>query len=88
MRSKPMLEKIKELLEDQRKILRLYALGALLFFIGLGFIQWADKLIEPSLQQEVYTLVGMLIGGLGFLTAILAQCLLIIHRFCKMGKKE
>ncbi|MEE8059096.1 MAG: hypothetical protein V3T17_14855 [Pseudomonadales bacterium] len=82
-----MLEKIKKLIDDQRKILRLYALGALFFFIGVGFIQSADKLMEPSLQQESYALLGMFIGGLGFFTAMLAQIFLIIFRFRKMGKR-
>ena len=83
-----MLEKIIELIEDQRKTLKLYALGALLFFVGLDFIQWADKLIEPSLQQETYALLGTVIGGLGFFTAMLAQVFLIIYRFRKMGERD
>lgn len=82
-----MLENIKELINDQRKTFRLYALGALLFFIGLGLIQWADKLMEPSLQQESYALLGTFVGGLGFCTAMLAQIFLIIYRFRNMGKR-
>ena len=82
-----MLEKIKELIADQRKTLRLYALGALLFFIGVGFIQGADKLMEPSLQQETYALLGIAVGGAGFITSIFAQILLILHRFQNMGRK-
>lgn len=83
-----MLDKLKELIDDQRKTLRLYALGALLFFIGLGLIQWADQLMEPSLQQESYALLGTFIGGLGFFTAMLAQILLIIYRFKHMGRRD
>jgi hypothetical protein len=79
---------IKQLLDDQRKILKLYALGALLFFIGLGTIQWADKLMQPSLEQEGYALLGTFIGGLGFFTAMLAQVFLIIYRLRKMGKRD
>lgn len=82
-----MKQKFIELLDDQRKILKLFALGALLFFIGLGFIQWADKLIAPSLEQEAHMLLGVIISGSGFLLSMLAQCLLIIFRFRKMGKK-
>ena len=82
-----MLDQLKQLTADQRKILRLYVLGALLFFIGLGLIQWADKLMEPSLQQEGYALLGTFIGGLGFFTAMLAQIFLIINRFRYMGKR-
>lgn len=81
-----MLNRITAMLNDQRRILKFYACGALLFFIGLGLIQWADKLIAPSLEQEVYTLLGLGIGALGFIIAIAAQLLLIISRFKRMGK--
>lgn len=83
-----MLEQIKQLIEDQRKTLKLFALGALLFFIGVGIIQWADKLMEPSLEQEAYALLGLFVGGLGFCTSITAQIFLIIHRFNKLNKSD
>lgn len=80
-------KKLKALLQDTRKILRLYALGALLFFVGAGLIQGADKLFAPSLQQESYVLLGLIVGGSGFLIAIGAQILLIIERFQRMGRR-
>ncbi len=83
-----MLKAIVELLDDQRKTLKLFALGALLFFIGLGIIQWGNKLFEPSLEQEVYVLLGTILGGMGFFTALTAQVLLIIFRFKHMGKRN
>jgi hypothetical protein len=83
-----MRKKFEGLIDDQRKILKLYAVGALLFFIGIGLIQWADRLIEPSLQQESYALLGTIVGGSGFFTSMIAQVLLIILRFRKMGKKS
>lgn len=80
-----MRAQLKALLDDTRKILKLYGLGAILFFIGVGTIQGADKLLPPSLQQEVYVLAGMLIGGCGFAVAMFAQLLLIAQRFRNMG---
>lgn len=82
-----MLEILKSLLEDQRKILKLYALGALLFFVGIGFIQSADKFMEPSVQQEGYVLLGVIVCGAGFFMSMFSQCLLIAYRFSLMGKK-
>ena len=79
---------IKTLLEDTRKTLRVYALGALLFFIGIGFIQWGDKLIEPSIEQEGYVLLGIIISGSGFSISMFAQIIMIIHRFQSMGRKQ
>jgi hypothetical protein len=81
-----MLKAITELLDDQRKTLKLFALGALLFFIGLGIIQFGNKTLEPSIEQEIYALLGSIIGGLGFFTALTAQVFLIIFRFKHMGK--
>ena len=82
-----MLEPLKAFIDDPRKVLKLFALGALLFFIGVGFIQWADKLIEPSLKQEVHALLGMIIAGCGFFIAMTAQLCLIAQRFRNMGNK-
>ncbi|MCP4465543.1 MAG: hypothetical protein GY813_02185 [Halieaceae bacterium] len=79
---------LKAYLENTRKILRLYALGALCFFIGVGLIQWADKLLPPSLQQETMALLGLLCGGAGFIIAMTAQCLLIAQRFNNLGRKK
>jgi len=78
---------LKELLSDTRKILKLYGLGALLFFIGIGFIQSGANMITPSLEQEVIVLVGVVFGGMGFIIAMAAQCGLIIHRFNTMGQR-
>ncbi|MCR8923956.1 hypothetical protein NO559_14325 [Dasania sp. GY-MA-18] len=78
---------IKTLLNDTRKILKLYGLGAILFFIGVGFMQWADGLLPPSLQQELVMLLGLSLAVVGFSTAMLGQCLLIVQRFKNMGKK-
>lgn len=82
-----MRHKLAELVQDSGRILRVYALGALLFFIGLGLIKGADQLFDPSLRQESYVLLGLLVGGSGFLIAMAAQVLLIVHRFRNMGKR-
>ncbi len=71
---------LKPYLDDPRKIFKLFATGAVLFFIGLATIVWAEKMIPPSLQQEVAALAGTAVGGLGFFTAMMAQLMLIIQR--------
>lgn len=78
---------INALIADQRRTLRLYSAGAIAFLVGLGLIQYANHLIEPSLQQELVALLGTLIGGGGFLTAIIAQIFLIIDRFRRMDRR-
>lgn len=78
---------LKALLADTRKILKLYGLGAILFFVGLGLIVGADTVFAPSLRQEIYVLFGLLVGGCGFLIAITAQLLLIWQRFSNLGSR-
>ncbi len=53
--------------------------------MGVGFIQWGNSMLPPSLRQEVVVLLGLGLAGLGFCTAILGQCLLIVQRFKNMG---
>ena len=79
---------LKTLLADTRKILKLYGLGALCFFVGMGIIQWADGMLSPSLYQELMMLIGVGVAGFGFITAMAAQCLLIVQRFQNMGAKK
>ncbi|MFT5579769.1 MAG: tellurite resistance protein TehA-like permease [Paraglaciecola psychrophila] len=74
---------INALINDQKKTYKLFALGALLFFIGIGIIQWAYKVLPPSLEQEAYVLLGIGVAGLGFCTSILAQLALIVFRLRK-----
>lgn len=80
--------RLRQLLADTRKILKLYGCGALLFFVGLGMIVGSDRVFEPSLRQEVYVLVGLLVGGSGFVIAIAAQLLLIWQRFSNLGNSQ
>ena len=80
-------ESFKNLVDDQRLALKIYAVGAVLFFVGLGFIIFADKSIPPSIQQEAIAFVGTAVGGIGFITAMSAQVLLIIGRFKNMGQR-
>ena len=79
-------QSLKQLIDDPKKTLRLFGLGALLFVVGMGIIQWGNQLMEPSIEQEVTVLCGLIVGGAGFVTAITAQILLIFSRFQNMGK--
>lgn len=82
------LHLMQHLLADQRRIYRSYVIGALLFFVGIGLIQWADKMIAPSLEQEAHMLLGVFVCGAGFVTAMLSQILLIIYRMKNMGNNK
>lgn len=79
-------QKFGVLLDNQPLILKLYGIGAGLFFIGLGAIIYADRVLQPSVQQEVVTLTGLVLGGLGFSIAMGGQVLLILSRFKNLGE--
>lgn len=59
---------------------RQFRWGLSLFFCGMVIIYGASQLLKPSLQQEVTVLAGLLIGGCGFLIAILAHVRMVISR--------
>ena len=72
-------------IDNQQNILKLFAAGAVLFFIGVALIVYADRAMPPSLKQEIMALLGLGIGGLGFTTAMTGQVLLILSRFKNLG---
>ncbi len=82
------LNAFKELLDQPRQVLKVYGVGAVLFFLGIGFIIYADRAFPPSLQQEIVALAGTATAGLGFFTAMAAQLLLILSRLKNMGQKN
>jgi hypothetical protein len=71
---------IKETIADPQKTLRLFIQGAFFFFLGVGIILFATKTMPPSLEQEAYALLGLFVGGLGFVTSLTAQVFMIISR--------
>ena len=77
---------LQEIIDEPRKTLRLFALGALLFVTGMGVIQWGNHFMGASIEQEIAVLFGLIIAGAGFITAITAQIILIVYRFNTMGK--
>jgi hypothetical protein len=65
-----------------------FRLGAMLFFLGAVIIYIALNNLEASLQQELVTLAGLAVGGLGFLIAMLAQIRMLISRIVKFFMDE
>jgi hypothetical protein len=81
------LQSLNNFIDDQRLVMKFYAGGAVLFFLGLAFVIYADRSIPPSLQQEIFALLGTLIGGTGFIIAMSAQIFLIVARLKNMGQR-
>lgn len=63
-------------------IFKQFRLGVIAFGIGLGLILIANSNMPPfSIEQELCALAGLIIGGIGFIVAMLAQVRLMISRF-------
>jgi hypothetical protein len=57
-----------------------FKLGAMLFFFGLVLVYMSQQLQEASLRQELFTLTGLVLAGLGFTTAMAAHLRMLISR--------
>lgn len=60
--------------------LRQFRNGAIYFAVGLGTVMMANQHMTPSVQQEWVVLGGLILGGCGFIMAMLAQMRLMISR--------
>lgn len=60
--------------------LRQFRNGAIYFAVGLGTVMMASTHMVPSVQQEWVVLGGLLLGGSGFVLAMMAQMRLMISR--------
>lgn len=59
---------------------RQFRAGVIYFAVGLGAILMAHVYMAPSLAQELVTLGGLILGGLGYLIAMTAEVRLLIGR--------
>lgn len=62
------------------QLFKLFKLGAMLFFLGLVIIYSSYQLLQPSIAQEILTLLGLCCIGGGFLLAMLTQIRMLIGR--------
>jgi hypothetical protein len=65
------------------KIFPQFKLGAVVFLLGLILIYGGHQLLEPSIQQELITLVGLITIGIGFTVAMMAQIRMLIGRILR-----
>lgn len=70
------------------KTFRQFRNGAIYFAVGLIMIYLANTSLPPSAQQELIILVGLIMGAIGFVIAMLAQVRLIIGRIVQFWNKK
>ena len=70
-------------LVDPFIVFKQFRFGAIAFGIGLGLILYSNSAVEASVRQELLALIGLAIGIVGFMVAMLAQMRLMIGRFVR-----
>jgi hypothetical protein len=61
-------------------LFRKFRAGVIYFGVGGITIYLANSALEPSIQQELVMLGGLLLGTIGFFIAIYAQLRMILSR--------
>lgn len=79
---------VKARIRSQKLSFIQFAWGVAAFILGMFMIYGSNTFFpgEASLEQEVATLIGLILAGAGFVTAMLAQCFLILHRLSQFPK--
>jgi hypothetical protein len=62
---------------------RQFRAGLIFFATGFGAILMANAYMEPSVQQEFIVLGGMILGGYGFILALLGQSRFLVGRLMR-----
>lgn len=68
--------------------LRQFRNGAIYFAVGLGTVLMANAYMAPSVQQEWVVLGGLVLGGCGFILAMMAQMRLMISRLVQFFRHK
>ncbi|WP_255428902.1 hypothetical protein [Saccharophagus sp. K07] len=67
---------------------RQFRAGLIYFAVGLGTVLMANNYMEPSVTQELVVLGGLVLGGIGFIVALLGQSRLLVSRLLRFWLKD
>jgi len=59
---------------------RRFRLGLSIFFTGMVFLYASNQLLEPSLKQEIASLICIVIISAGFMLAIISEVRFVLSR--------
>ena len=74
--------------DNQQQNVWIFTCGAVVFFIGMGLILFADNSLSPSLAQELIGLLGLLLSIVGGCTAAFGYISLSVLRFFRLATNE
>ncbi len=76
-------EYLRELMQDDIRRLKHFSISAVIFFVGYGMIYWHENNVPPSLEQELATLLLLVVAALAFVWAMTMQILYILSKILK-----
>ncbi|MGD8175397.1 hypothetical protein [Marinimicrobium sp. ARAG 43.8] len=62
--------------------------GVAFFFLGMVGLYMAHSMLAPSLAQEVAVLISVLIGGAGFIWAMMAHVRMLVGRLIRFFERR
>lgn len=86
--ARKLLSWLKQRSQDDRGNLRLFIMGAALFFGGLGIVLYAEQRLLASLTQELLAAGGILFAAVGAVLAALGYLALSFLRILRFISKD
>jgi hypothetical protein len=74
--------------DQQADNIWIFALGAVVFFFGVGVIIYSENALPPSLGQEIIVLIGFVAAIIGGFAAIIGYLSLSLLRFLRFASRE
>lgn len=66
----------------------IFTVGAVVFFMGMGIILYAENALAPSIGQEIIVLLGFVLATLGGFAALVGYLSLSLLRFLRFASHE
>ncbi|WOD06826.1 hypothetical protein [Marinomonas sp. GJ51-6] len=62
--------------------------GGLMFVFGVLILMVADRVLQPSISQEIIALLGLIIAGVGLIWTLIGYLSMSVLRIYYMIKKK
>lgn len=62
--------------------------GGLMFVFGVLILMVADRVLQPSISQEIIALLGLIIAGIGLIWTLIGYLSMSVLRIYYMIKKK
>ncbi|MEP0071688.1 MAG: hypothetical protein ABJE79_03225 [Marinomonas sp.] len=81
-------KRIMKLGENPKLALIKMIQGGLMFVFGVLILMVADRVLQPSISQEIIALLGLIIAGIGLIWTLIGYLSMSVLRIYYMIKKK